>query len=104
MKMAKLGTVIDQWMTQNERRHQRGAMLDVARGIFRRGAVHGDEHDEREPDVERVRSGYLRRHRHARATTRLGDAQRATGLEQQLRRRSRQSRVLPLQQSAQAFL
>jgi hypothetical protein len=44
-------------------------MLDVARRILRRGALHRDEHDERQSDVERLRSGYLRRDRHARAAT-----------------------------------
>ena len=35
---------------------------------------------------------------------RVGNAERAARLEQQLRRRSRQGRLLPLQQSAEAFL
>ena len=88
----------------NRGRHQRHSMLDLARRILRRGALHGDEHDERQPHVERLRSGYLRRGRHARLAAGLGNAQRAARLEQQLRRRSRQSGLLPLQQPAQAFL
>ena len=67
MKMAKLGAVIDGWMQQTEVHHQRRAVLDVARRVLRRGALHRDEHDERQSDVERLRSGYLRRGRHARA-------------------------------------
>ena len=30
MKMAKLGAVIDGWMTEDGRRHQRRSVLDVA--------------------------------------------------------------------------
>ena len=52
-------------------RHQRHPVLDLARRILRRGALHRHEHDEREPDVERLRSGYLRRRRHARPAARL---------------------------------
>ena len=83
--------------------HQRGTVLDLDRRVFRRGALHGDEHDEREPHVERLRGGYLRRHRHARAATGFRNAQRPARLEQQLRRRSRQGRVLPLQQPPKHF-
>ena len=42
--------------------------------------------------------------RHARAAAGLGDAERAARLEQQLRRRPRQGRLLPLQQPAEALL
>src|ERR1051326_6928769 len=83
---------------------QRGAVLDLARGVLWRSALHGNEYDEREPDVQRLRGGHLRRDRDARLAAGLGDAQRAARLEQQLRRRSRQGGLLPLQQSAQAFL
>ena len=85
-------------------RHQRRAMLDRDRGILRRRALHHDEHDEQRPAAQRLRGGYLRRGRHVRAATGLRHAQRAARLEQQLRRRSGQSRLLPLQQPAQAFL
>ena len=47
MKMAKLGAVIDGWMKRDRRRHQRRAVLDLARRILRRGALHRHEHDER---------------------------------------------------------
>ena len=104
LKMAKLGAVIDGWMRGDRSRHQRRAMLDVARRVLRRGALHRDEHDERESDVERLRGGYLRRGGHACSAARLRNAQRPARLEQQLRRRSGQGRVLPLQQSSQAFL
>ena len=104
LKMAKLGAVVDEWMAQTECRHQRRAVLDFARRVLRRGALHGDEHDEREPDVQRLRGGYLRRGRHARPATGLGNAQRPARLEQQLRRRPRQGGLLPLQQSPQALL
>ena len=104
MKMAKLGAVIDGWMEETDVAISAVQCWTVARRILRRRALHGDEHDEQRTDVQRLRSGYLRRHRHARAAARLRHAQRAARLEQQLRRRSEQSRLLPLQQSAQAFL
>ncbi len=104
MKMAKLGAVVDGWMKRNGYRHLRRAVLDLARRIFRRGSLHGDEHDEQRTDVERLRSGYRRRGRHARVASGFGHAQRAARLEQQLRRRSQQGGLLPLQQFAQALL
>ena len=82
MKMAKLGAVIDQWMEATRSADQRGAVLDLARRISRRGAVHGDEHDERIAALERVRSGRLRRAGHACAAAGFGNAERAAGLEQ----------------------
>ena len=66
-------------------RHQRRAVLDLARGVLRRRAVHGHEHDEQRAHVERLRGGYLRRHRDARDAPRLGHAERTARLEQQLR-------------------
>ena len=44
-------------MTENDLHDQRGAVLDVAGGILRRGALHGDEHDEQLAAFERLRSG-----------------------------------------------
>ena len=78
MKMAKLGAVIDGWMEQTAGCHQRRAVLDLDRRILRRGALHRHEHDERQPDLERLRSGYLRRGRHARAAA--GVAKRPSAL------------------------
>ena len=60
MKMAKLGVVIDRWMARQRPGHQRGPVLDVDGRVLRRGAVHGDEHDEQRPALERVRSGCRR--------------------------------------------
>ena len=47
MKMAKLGGVIDEWMSEGGSANQRGAVLDVAGRTFRGGTLHRDEHDER---------------------------------------------------------
>ena len=58
---------------------ERRGLLELR--VFRRGALHGDEHDEREPHVERLRSGHLRRDRHACAAARFRDAQRPARLE-----------------------
>ena len=66
----------------DRRADQRGAVLDVARRKPGHRAVHDHEHDERFAAVERLRSGRLRRARHARAATGFGNAQRAAGLEQ----------------------
>src|ERR1700730_8877251 len=79
-------------------------MLDFDRGKPGRGPLHGDEHDEREFAIQRVRSGYLRRAGHARAAIGFGNPLGAAGLEQQLRSRSQQSRLLPLLEPAEAFL
>ena len=63
------------------------------------------EHDEQRPDAssacETDVCGTISMHVLA---ARLADAQRAAGLEQQLRRRPRQGGLLPLQQPAQALL
>ena len=67
-------------------RHQRRAVLDLDRRESGRRPLHRDEHDERQPAVERLRSGYLRRARHACPAPGLGNSVRAAGLEQQLRR------------------
>ena len=51
----------DRWVDAPDRlHHQRHPMLDLARRILRRCSLHRDEHDERELDVERLRSGYRR--------------------------------------------
>ena len=104
MKMAKLGAVIDGWMEQTDvaiSAVQCWTSIEEYFGVVP-CTVMSMMSDE--PDVQRLRSGYLRRGRHARAAARLRNAQRAARLEQQLRRRSRQGRLLPLQQPAQALL
>ncbi len=45
LKMAKLGAVIDGWMKQTARHHQRRAVLDLDGRVLRRGALHHHEHD-----------------------------------------------------------
>ena len=85
------------------RADQRGAMLDFAGREFGRRAVHDHEHDERFAAVERVRSRCVRRAGHARLAACFGNAERAARLEQQLRHRSEQGGLLPLQQFAEAF-
>ncbi len=84
--------------------HQRRPVLDIARRVLRRRPLHRHEHDERKPHLQRLRGRHPRHAQHARAHPRLRDPQRAARLEQQLRRRSRQGRLLPLLQPAQAFL
>ena len=105
IKMAKLGVVIDDWMKADRSHDQRRAVLDVAwKNIF--GVVpctimsmmsNNLLSSACEVDI----CGALSMHVLALASR---DAQRAARLEQQLRRRPEQGRVLPLQQSAQAFL
>ena len=56
------------------RADQRGAVLDVAGRESGRGAMHGDEHDERLAAFERVRGGRLRCAGDARAATGFGNA------------------------------
>ncbi len=84
--------------------HQRHPVLDVDGRVLRRGSLHRDEHDEQRPAFERLRSGRPGRDRHACAAPGIGNAERAARLEQQLRRRSGQGRLLPLQQPAEALL
>ena len=54
--------------------HQRRAVLDLDRRKSGRGALHRHEHDERQSAVERLRSGHLRRARHARSAAGVGNA------------------------------
>ena len=89
MKMAKLGAVIDGWMDETEvaiSAVQCWTSLEEYFGVVPCTVMSMMSN---EPDVERLRSGYLRRGRHARAAAGVGNAQRAARLEQQLRRRSR---------------
>ena len=92
-------------MSRQRSRHQRRPVLDLDGRILRRRALHRHEHDERttcmssacEVDV----CGVVGMHALQLASR---NAQRPARLEQQLRRRSRQGRLLPLQQPAQALL
>ena len=103
LKMAKLGAVVDRLDGRHRRCHQRRAVLDLDRRESGRCSVHGDEHDERQLAIERLRSRHLRRTRHARSASRFRHPFRPARLEQQLRIGSQQSRVLPLLQPAKAF-
>ncbi len=58
------------------REDQRGAVLDLDGGVFRRRALHHHEHDEQQPDSERLRSGYLRHAQHARPGAGFADSER----------------------------
>jgi len=88
MKMAKLGAVIDQWMKATDLQISAVQCWTSLEEKSGRGAVHGDEHDERLAAFERLRSGCLRRAGHACSATGFGNAKRAARLEQQLRERS----------------
>jgi hypothetical protein len=101
VKMAKLGLVIDRWMREVDVTGQRRAVLDGDGGILRRRALHAHEHHEQRQHAERVRGRCVRDDQHVRAHAGVGDAERAAGLEQQLRRRSGQGGLLPLQQPAE---
>ncbi len=104
MKMAKLGAVIDGWMKTGSRDHQRRAVLDLDGRILRRGALHHHEHDEQRPHPVGLRSRCSGHAEHVHAGPGERNAVGAARLEQQLRQRSQQVRVLPLLQSAQALL
>ena len=47
MKMAKLGAVIDGWMAETEVAISAVQCWTAIEEYLRRGALHGDEHDER---------------------------------------------------------
>jgi L-fucose isomerase-like protein len=78
-------------------------VLDFDPKVLWHQCLHADEHDERQPDSQRVRSGHYRRAGDVCAATRFGQAERARGLEQQLCRRAEQVRAVPLWQLAQDF-
>ena len=84
------------------RRH-RHSVLELAAEELRRQLLHDHEHDEREAHAQRVRSGRRRHRRDVRAAARVRQAERPRRLEQQLRRRSGQVRVLPLRQLGQGL-
>ena len=74
MKMAKLGAVVDHWMAATEVAISAVQCWTSIEENLRRGALHRHEHDERQSAVERLRSGYLRRARHACAATGVRNA------------------------------
>ena len=86
------------------RDRQRGAVLDFDGGVLRRGAVHDHEHDVERADSLGLRSGCARHAEHVHDGAGVGHAVGAAGLEQQLRQRSQQVRLLPLLEPAEAFL
>ncbi len=104
LKMAKLGAVIDTWMKQTNVTVTAVQCWTSLRRVLRRRALHHHEHDEQRPDPLGLRSGRTRRAGHVHDATGLGHALRAARLEQQLRRRPQQVRLLPLLQPAQALL
>ena len=104
MKMAKLGAVVDDWMAATEvaiSAVQCWTSIEENLGVVPCTVMSMMSN---ESALERLRSGYLRRARHACAAAGVGNAVGAARLEQQLRRRSQQGGLLPLLQPAQAFL
>ena len=92
-------------MDEGQRTHRlRRAVLDLDRGVPRHRSLHRHVDDEREPHPLRLRGRCARHALHVRAYARQRDALRAARLEQQLRRRPEQGRLLPLLQPAQALL
>src|SRR5579884_4125951 len=61
-----------------------GAVLDGDGGVFWGGAVHADEHDVEQSAAERVRDGHDGDGGDVRAAVGVGEAERDSGLEQQL--------------------
>jgi L-fucose isomerase-like protein len=105
---AKLATIKKYISTNNVRRMDEGErtdgqlrpVLDVNGRVFRRCALHRDEHDEREPVAQRLRDRHHGHAEHVRADAGQRDALGAAGLEQQLRRQSGQGGLLPLLEPA----
>ena len=85
MKMAKLGAVVDDWMAATEvaiSAVQCWTSIEENLGVV---PCTDHEHDERQPALQRLRSGHLRRARHARLAAGVRNPLRASRLEQQLR-------------------
>ena len=99
--MAKFGVIVLEWMTQLDLDAYGHSVLELAAEELRRQLLHHHEHDEREAHAQRVRGRRRRHGRDVRAAARVGQAERARRLEQQLRRRPEQVRVLPLRQLGQ---
>ncbi len=81
MKMAKLGAVVDQWMAATEVAISAVQCWTFAGRKSWCRALHGHEHDERQPAFERLRSGYLRGVGHACAAAGFGNPLGFAGLE-----------------------
>ena len=104
MKMAKLGAVIDTWMEQTEvsiSAIQCWTSLEEFFGVVPCTVMSMMSENLMSSACEVDICGVVGMHALQLASR---NSQRAARLEQQLRRRSRQGRLLPLQQSAQAFL
>ena len=104
MKMAKLGAVIDGWMRETDvaiSAVQCWTSLEEYFGVVPCTVMSMMSNNLMSSACEVDICG---RGRHACAAAGFGDAQRAARLEQQLRRRPEQGGLLPLQQSAEAFL
>ena len=102
--MAKLGAVIDALEDGQRTDRHRRPVLDQHRGVPRHRSLHRHVHDEREPLRLGLRGRRPRHALHARPRARQPDALRPARLEQQLRRRPRQGRLLPLLQPSQTLL
>ena len=104
MKMAKLGAVIEGWMQQTDvtiSAVQCWTAMEEYFGVVPCTIMSMMSNNLIPSACEVDICGTLGMHALRLAS---GDAQRAARLEQQLRRRSQQGRLLPLQQPAQAFL
>ena len=104
LKMAKLGAVIDGWMTETNvaiSAVQCWTSMEEYFGVVPCTVMSMMSENLMSSACEVDICGVVGMHALQLASR---DAQRAARLEQQLRRRSRQGRLLPLQQSAQAFL
>ncbi len=102
VRMAKLGAVIDGWMEENElvaSAIQCWTSMEEFFGVVPCTVMSMMSNALR---PERVRDGHRRAARHARAPGGLRLALRPARLEQQLRRRPRQGRRVPLLQPAEA--
>ncbi len=92
----------DRWLDAgDEPAGQRRPVLDLAGRELWRRTLHGHEHHEQRPHAGGVRDRHRRHRRHDGTGLCLGQALGHCRLEQQLRRRPRQGRALPLLQPAQ---
>ena len=74
VQMAKFGVVLLDWMDGARPRRHRHPVLDFHAAELRRQLLHADEHDEREADAQRLRSGRHRRRVDVCAAARLRNA------------------------------
>jgi len=91
LRWAKLRPWWIKWDGQTDCAISACAVLDFVGRVFAWSCT-VNEHDERAPDVQRLRVDMCACHRHARPATGLGTPSALLDLEQQLRRRPRQSR------------